>query len=267
VTTVDSARTGGRAVGRVATGRVGFGRVLRSEWIKFGTLRSNPVALGVVAVGLAVMGMLPAIAARADSGLAPEVAAQDVLASVSWLQLLVAIPAVVFLATEYTSGSAKVTFLAVPKRIPVLLAKQLAVAVPAALAGAVGAAAAIGGTAMLLDEPPTLWSASRAVIGTGLYLAAIAALAIAVAAIIRNAVGGVLTVAVLLTIAPMLVAMIPITWVQRFAAWMPTSAGQLVYLPDHPDSSLSWWGGYLVLLAWTAGATLVAGVLLRIRDV
>lgn len=248
-------------------GRVSFGRVLRSEWIKFVTLRANPSVFGAVVVGLAVMGTLPAIAARADSGLSAGVAAQDVLGSMSWVQLLVAIPAVVFLVSEYTSGSARVTFLAVPTRIPVLLGKQLAVAVPAAVAGVAGAGIAFGGNALLLDEAPEAWAAVRAVAGAGLYLAAIAGLSVAVAAIIRNLVGATLTVAVLLTVAPLMVTLIPIEWVQRTAAWLPTPAGQLVFLPDNPDASLSWWGGYLVLLAWTAGATTVAGAMLRARDV
>ncbi|WP_454151047.1 ABC transporter permease subunit [Microbacterium lacticum] len=182
------------------------------------------------------------------------------------MQLLVAIPAVVFLASEYTSGSARVTFLAVPTRIPVLLGKQLAVAVPAAVAGVAGAGIAFGGNA-LLDAHPEVWAAVRAVAGAGLYLAAIAALSVAVAAIIRSLVGATLTVAALLTVAPLIVTLIPIDWVQRTAAWLPTPAGQLVFLPDNPDASLSWWGGYLVLLAWTAGATFIAGVLLRARDV
>ena len=251
----------------VAAGRVSFGRVLRSEWIKLVTLRSNLPVFGAVEAGLAVMGMLPAIAALADSGLSAGVAAQDVLGSMSWVQLLVAVPAVVFLASEYTSGSARVTFLAVPTRIPVLLGKQLAVAAPAAVAGAVGAGIAFGGNAMLMDAPPALWVAVRAAVGAGLYLAAIAALSIAMAAVIRNLVGATLTVAVLLTVAPLMVTLIPIEWVQRTAAWLPTPAGQLVFLPDNPDAPLSWWGGYLVLLAWTAGATILAGALLRARDV
>lgn len=250
----------------LVAGRVSFGRVLHGEWIKFVTLGSNLPVFGAVVVGLAVMGMLPAIAARADSGLSVGVAAQDVLGSMSWVQLLVAIPAVAFLASEYTSGSARVTFLGVPTRIPVLLGKQIAVAVPAGLAAVAGAGIAFGGNA-LLDAPPDSWAAARAVMGAGLYLAAIAALSVAVAAIIRHVAGAMLTVAVLLTAAPFLVALIPIEWVQRTAAWLPTSAGQLVFLPDNPDAALSWWGGYLVLLAWTAGATIIAGVLLRARDV
>lgn len=251
----------------VPAGRVTFSRVLRGEWIKLVTLRSNLLVLAAVVVGLAVMGMLPAIAARADSGLSAGVAAQDVLGSMSWVQLLVAILAVVFLASEYTYGSSRVTFLAVPTRIPVLLAKQLAVAVPAGLAGAAGAGIAFIGNALLLDAPSAVEVASRSMIGSGLYLAAIAALSVAVAAIIRHLVGAMLTVAVLLTVAPFFVALIPIEWVQRTAAWLPTPAGQLVFLPDNPDTSLSWWGGYLVLLAWTAGTTIIAGVLLRTHDV
>jgi ABC-2 type transport system permease protein len=248
-------------------GRVSFGRVLRSEWIKYVTLRSNLPIFVAVVVGLGFMGMLPAFAASADSGLSAGVAAQDVLGSMSWVQLLVAIPAVVLFGSEYTSGSARVTFLAVPARIPVLLAKQLAVAMPAGAAGAVGGLIAFAGTALLLDVPPAVQVASRAVMGAGLYLAAIAALSVAVAAIIRDLVGAMLTVAALLTVAPFFVALVPISWVQRTAAWLPSSAGQLVFLPDNPDASLSWWGGYLVLLAWTAGATVIAGVLLRTRDV
>lgn len=250
-----------------SAGRVSFGRVLGSEWIKFVTLGSNLTVFGAVVVGLGAMGMLPAIAARADSGLSAGVAAQDVLGSMSWVQLLVAIPAVVFLASEYTSGSAQVTFLAVPTRIPVLLGKQLAVALPAGLAGAAGAGTAFVGNALLLEVPLAVEVASRAVLGAGLYLAAIAALSLAVAAIIRHLVGAMLTVAALLTVAPFFVTLIPIEWVQRTAALLPTPAGQLVFLPDNPNATLSWWGGYLVLLAWTAGATIIAGVLLRTRDV
>lgn len=251
----------------VAPGRVSFDRVLRSEWIKFVTLRSNLPALGAVAVGLAGMGMLPAIAARADSGYSAQVAGQDVLGSMSWLQLLVAIPAAVFLASEYTSGAAQVTFLAVPTRTPVLLGKQLAVAVPAAIAGAAGASLAFGGSAALLATHSDAGATGRAIVGAGLYLAAIAALSIAVAAIVRSLVGATLTVAALLTVAPLMVTLIPVEWVQQTAAWLPTPAGQLVFLPDNPDVFLSWWGGYLVLLAWTAATTIIAGVLLRFRDV
>lgn len=264
VSHVGSAQLGS---GRVSLGQVSFGRVLHSEWIKFVTLRSNLPVLGVAAVSLAAMGMLPAVAARADSGLAAEVATQDVLGSMSWVQLLVAIPAVVFFATEYSSGSARVTFLAVPARIPVLLAKQLAVAAPAALAGAAGAGIAFTGSALLLDTHPQAEVVARSIVGAGLYLAAIAALSIAVAAIIRHAVGATLTVATLLTVAPLMLTMIPIDWVRQSAAWLPTPAGQLVFLPDNPDASLPWWGGYLVLLTWTAGATIIAGLLLRARDV
>jgi hypothetical protein len=80
-------------------------------------------------------------------------------------------------------------------------------------------------------------------------------------------VGAMLTVAALLTVAPFVVAMIPAEWVQRTAGWLPAPAGQLVFLSDNTGTALSWWSGYLVLLAWTAAATIIAGVLLRTRDV
>jgi ABC-2 type transport system permease protein len=256
-----------------ALGQVTFVRVTRSEWIKFTTLRANlPLQIATI-VALAGMGLLPAIAmTSSDSGLSSTVASQDVLGSMPWVQLVVAIAGVAFIASEYTSGSAWVTFLAVPSRIPVLIAKQLVLAVPAGIAGVVGAAIAIGGTVLLLSDfshgaPFTIEIAAQFIGGAGLYLAAIAALSVALGAIIRNMVAGVLTTAGLLTIAPLAVGLIPVEWIQSTAPYFPAAAGQALLTIENPAAALTPWAGYMVLLAWTLTATIVAAILLRERDV
>lgn len=167
----------------MAAGRVSFGRVLRSDWIKFVTLRSNLPVFSAVVVGLAVMGMLPGgrrprRLGAVRGGRCPGRAGEHVVGATAGRGPR---SGVLRLGVHVWLGSARVTFLAVPTRIPVLLGKQLAIAVPAGIAGA---AIASGGNALLPDAPPDTWAAMRAVAGAGLYLAAIASLSVAVAAIL-----------------------------------------------------------------------------------
>jgi ABC-2 type transport system permease protein len=252
--------------------RVTFRRVAQSEWIKFTTLRSNLPLQAATLTTLAGMGLLPAIAATAtDSGLSADVASQDVLGSMSWVQLIVAITGVVFIASEYTSGLSTTTFLAVPTRVPVLIAKQLVVAMVAALAGIAGAAIAIVGTTLLrqdsFESRYTPGFAAQLIGGAGLYLAAIAALSIALGAIIRDLAAAILTTTGLLTIAPLAVGLVPVHWIQATAPYFPAAAGQALLTAGNPAAALTPWTGYVVLLAWTLGATIIAAILLRARDV
>jgi ABC-2 type transport system permease protein len=258
---------------RARPGQVTFGRVAQSEWIKFTTLRSNLPLQVVTVVALAGMGLLPAIAATSmAAGLSSAVAAQDVLGSMSWVQLIVAITGVVFVTSEYTSGSSLITYVAVPTRVPVLISKQLVVAATAAIAGVAGAAIAVGGTTLLIHDTslgsaisPEL--AARLIGGAGLYLAAIAALSVALGAIIRNLVAGILATTGLLTIAPHAVGLIPVQWIQATAPYFPAAAGQALLTAENPAAVLTPWDGYVVLLVWTVATTIVAGIVLRVRDV
>jgi ABC-2 type transport system permease protein len=258
---------------RVLPGQVTLGRVAQSEWIKFTTLRSTLPLHAATVAALAGMGLLPAIAATSmGSGLSSAVAAQDVLGSMSWVQLIVAISGVVFITSEYTSGSAQTTYVAVPTRVPVLLTKQLVVAMTAAIDGTAGAAIAIGGTTLLfrdssLGRPFTPELATQLIAGAGLYLAAIAALSVALGAVIRNLVAGILTTTGILTIAPLAVGLVPVQWIQATAPYFPATAGQALLTAENPAAVLTPWAGYVVLLAWTGATNIVAGILLRVRDV
>ncbi|MET4783643.1 hypothetical protein [Glaciihabitans sp. UYNi722] len=251
-----------------------FTRVIDSERIKFTTLRSNPVTLLIVFAAVAGLGLLTAVAAAGanDAAHRAGILPGDLLGNVSWIQIITAILGVLFIASEYTSGSARTTFLAVPTRVPVLLAKLLVLACAVFITGVAGAVAAVlGGTAILhqssielvLAPPITL----QLIVGAGLYLATTAILSLALGAIIRNVVGGILAAIGLLLVAPLLLGIVPVDWIHRAASFLPAPAGQLILAPENVGAALTPWGGYLVLLAWTVCATILAAILLVGRDV
>lgn len=240
-------------------------RVVRAEWTKFRTLPSNLITVTLTfatIVGLA--GVLLATIADGGTTLAPV----DLLAGVSWAQFLPAVLGVVAICSEWTAGTNRVTFLAVPARWPVLAGKVAVVGVVTFVAGTTGAAGALTlGAAAGVDVGADPALVIRIVSGTGLYLGTIAVLALGIGAIVRNLVGSILTALGFLWVAPFAAAMIPVPEVQELASYLPTSAGVLLITPDNPAVELTPWGGYAVLLAWAATALAGALLTLRARDV
>jgi ABC-2 type transport system permease protein len=240
-------------------------RATSAEWTKFRTLPSNlttatitfATILGLAAVFLAAM---------AEEGRLP--APIELLAGVSWAQFLPAVLGVVAICSEWTSGTSRVTFLAVPSRWPVLAGKVTVVGVVTFVAGAAGAAGAFAmGAATGIDVGADPAQVIRLVSGTGLYLGTIAVLALGIGAIVRNLVGSVLGVLGFLWIVPPVMVLIPVPEVQELAVYLPASAGVLLITPDNPAVDLTPWGGYAVLLAWTVAALAGAVLTLRARDV
>jgi ABC-2 type transport system permease protein len=187
---------------------------------------------------------------------------------VAWAQFVLAVLAVVMMCSEWASGTSKVTFLAVPNRWPVLAGKAAVVGVVGLVAGATGAATAFAlasATGTGLGAEPAF--AVRLVAGAGLYLGTIAVLALAIGAIVRDLAGSILAVVGFLWVTPFVTTMIPVPEVLELSLYLPTPAGLLLLAPDGSAAGLGPWGGYAVLLAWTAAALAGAVVALRARDV
>lgn len=248
-----------------ASSRLTVGRAARAEWIKFGTLISYPVtavaALSVIVVLAAVL-----VWARAGESAVPSTV--ELLTGVSWAQLLLPVLAVVFICSEWASGTSRVTFLAAPTRWPVLLGKAAVVGAVSFLVGVLGAAGALlVGAAGGVEVGHDVGLAVRLVAGAGVYLGALAVLALGVGAIVRNLIGGILTVIGFLWVLPLLVALIPSPEVQRLVAYLPTPAGGLLISAETPASQLTPWAGGAVLLAWAGAALVGAVIVLRARDI
>lgn len=240
-------------------------RVMRAEWVKFGTLVSNPLTMFVaflVIVGLAVL----LVWARGTESMTPTMV--ELLTGASWAQMLVAVLAAVFACSEWSSGTSQVTFLAAPSRWPVLIGKAVVMGVTAWGAGALGAggalvAGAIGGVDVA-GEPGL---AVRLVCGTGVYLAGIAILAVAIGVLVRNLVAGILAVIGFIWVLPLAITLVPWEPIQRVVPYLPSPAGGLLIAAEQPASELDPWGGGAVLLAWAVASLVAAAWVLRRRDV
>jgi ABC-2 type transport system permease protein len=104
-------------------------RVVRSEWTKFITLRSTLWSLGIgMLLTLAFPIIFAAVTGSHWAHMSPHERADrhplDIaLAGVNVAQLAIAVLGVLVITGEYSTGMIRSTFLAVPKRLPVLWAK------------------------------------------------------------------------------------------------------------------------------------------------
>ncbi|TQF04657.1 DUF1349 domain-containing protein [Kitasatospora acidiphila] len=200
--------------------------------------------------------------------------------------IVLTVVAVQFVTAEYRRGLLGTTLAAVPQRGRVLAGKSAVVAAVAFAVGAVASAVSIplgelrahAAHFSVLTVPVAV--ELRAVLGTGLLLAATAVLALALGTVLRRSATAI-TAVVVTTVLPYLLAfggMLPTgpaEWLLRFtpAAGFAVQQtlpryGQVlsVYAPSSGYFPLQPWAGLAVLGAWTALALAAATVLLRRRD-
>lgn len=108
-------------------GRPTLPRLLRSEWIKFRSLRSTWYTLAGAVAALLVIGIVIADnTGRHPAGLDPgDAVASGPLQGYHPAQLLVGVLGVLFVSGEFATGMIRSTLAAAPRRIPVLVAKAI----------------------------------------------------------------------------------------------------------------------------------------------
>ncbi len=253
--------------------RAGFTGAVNSEWIKFCGLISNKVLAGVTFVLIVANAVLMPWAyvlrdrgsVQSDYDPYPEM----VIDKTAYIGLILAILATLVITNEYRSGQIKTTLLATPTRTPVLAAKAVIVAGIGFVIGVVSAGIgyalapvilARGGYSYIL----TTSDAVRLVLGSGLYLAVLPILGLAVGVLVRSVVGSVLVVLALMLIVPY----VP----QIFSAagaiitqYFPLQAGSRLLTVIEPGS-LDPWAGFGILLFWTLIVVVMAGIAYHRRD-
>lgn len=261
----------GTAFGRPQQ-RVTLPRVMASEWIKFRSLRSSWFTL-LGAVGTMVLIGL-AIGYNTGSnwgGLAAEDRAPSAtLQGYLFAQLLVGVLGVLFVSGEYGTGMIRSTLAAVPRRVPVLVAKS-AVFGGIALVSMVATSFAtfLGGQAFLASygHSSSLDSgALQVILGTGVYLALIGLFGSALGWIVRSTAGGISVLVGILLVVPVVFLALPASWSDPIGKFLPSNAGQSFISSVQVPGQLSAWAGFATLIAWVAGSLLAAAVMLRRRD-
>jgi ABC-2 type transport system permease protein len=249
-------------------------RVIRSEWIKFWTLRSTWAVLSAAVLGMLVLALVIAYNTRhLTSNLqANDIAPSSTLQGYYLAQLLIGALGVLFVSGEYGTGMIRSTLVAVPRRLPVLWAKLVVfVTVTAASMIAVSFVAFVCAQALLshyrtgfsLSDPGVL----RVVIGTGIYLTLVGMIGGALGWIVRSTPGALVAYFAVVLVLPVLFGDALGNWGKEVAQFLPDQAGAS-FSTSIPESSyhLSPWVGLLVLVGWVAVALAVAAGVLRRRD-
>ncbi|GED08457.1 ABC transporter permease subunit [Cellulosimicrobium cellulans] len=264
-----------------------FARVVGSEWTKLTSLRSSWWAAGLTVAVSAALTYLSAQASSVDPGFDP-------MGSLTSGLLLAQVPPLVLgvlVGTgEHSTGTFRTTFVAVPRRWPVLAAQTVVTAAFALLTAvlAVGAAALAlvpSAQARGIDLDLASDGTPRVLGGMVLLLVATALLGLALGALLRRPVPA-------LTVAVLVVLVLPVALVlaadlasdplaasadvppaqaavNTAVTFLPAGAGSLLTTegPVEGAPDLGAWGGGIVLAAWVAVPLALAALRLRTRDV
>ena len=256
------------------TGKVTQARVLLSEWTKLRSLRSTRWSLGVavlLATGLPMLVALIRTSHQPRDGHGPsplEIAAVGVNIS----QLAIAVLGVLVITGEYSTGMIRASFAAVPKRLPVLWAKLGVYAVVSFVLMLPCVVIAFFGSQAILDRKDMLQisfshpGVARTIIGGAIYLMMIGIFAMALGAIVRNTAGGISAFAAIFFVIPPLLNILPSSWNNAIAPWIPDSAARAIFQLTHDSHSLAPGPGFLLFAGYCALAIAIAAVLLVRRD-
>ena len=271
-TTVLDAPTAGAALPEP---RVTQRRVVRSEWIKFRSVRSNLIGIGAAGAAMVLFGVLFSSLADSGTDTGPTPAGADpvtyAFSGINLAQLVIGVLAAVLVTSEYTSGMIRSTYAAVVTRLPVLWGKTIVAAgVTGVVMTVAGLAAFLTGTAVYsgTEAVPSIGDPGviRAVLGVGVYAAAIAVMGVALGFLLRRTAAAIGTLVASIMVAPVLAGLLPGETGSTIASLLPSNAGRAVMsVADDPDL-LSPGAGLAVLLAWVVVAVGAAAWSVRRRD-
>ena len=258
---------------RVTTRPVSLALAVRSEWIKFGTLRSTVAVLAVAIVAMPGIGLIVAYNTR---HLSPNLQPDDLVVSSTLQgyylgQLLIGALGVLFVTGEYSTGMIRSTLAAVPRRLPVLWAKAIVFVTITAVAMIVSSLVAFLAAQALIGHYRTGFSlgdpgALRVVIGTGVYLTLLGLIGAELGWIIRSTPGALVGYIAIILVIPVLFGNVLGTWGKNIAHYLPSEAGGSFVRSIREPGALSPWVGLAVLAGWAALGLIVAAVQLVRRD-
>ena len=254
--------------------------LLAAEWIKLWSLRSTvPTLAGsaLVVVGINVSGAVsdygnyPGYSAQIKSMFVPFWAIRDAFSIGACMVLMLAAAAIgaVTVLSEYSTGQIRTTFVAVPARTPVLVAKTVVVGVVMLGYGAIVAGTSFAVTQAILSgrdiglslSYPGVW---RVIVASALMAPVSALIGIGVGALIRHTATAIASLSFLLLLVPFLLderspAAATVLHGLPRAAWE-----RLVQLGDPLSTATPYpatvTGSWLTYAAWPIVALLIAAV-------
>jgi ABC-type transport system involved in multi-copper enzyme maturation permease subunit len=253
--------------------------VIRSEWIKLWSLRSTRWSLGLGLLGL----LLGIVVAGFDMSRWYHLPLDTRLhyksvdtALIGWhlSELAIGVLGVLVITGEYTTGMIRSTFMAVPRRLPVLWAKVgvfavvvLVLSIPMTFVGFFGASAVLA--QHHVDPSLSTPHALRAVIAVPVFLAVLAVFTVSLGALIRNSAGGIAAFAGIIFVLPGLVGVLSTSLRNSINPYLPSNAASAFFTatPDPSDHFLRPWVGFAVFCGYALVLLAAAALQLIRRDV
>ena len=258
-----------------AAKRPTFGNALHTEWIKVRSLRSTWYTLaGLVVAVLGITGLnMGSIGAEYDPA---DKASWDPtnlsLTAYIVAQLIIGVLGILVVTSEYATGLMQTTLTATPRRDRLLAAKVVVAVAIAAVAGMVLMFAAFFlGQALLAGQDVPYASLGdsgvlAALVGGGIYLAAIALLSIGLGTIMRATAGALATLVGIVFLVPALSGLLP-SWMQGVVDFWPSAGAAAIFEtvpnPDYPHPWVNLGG----MCLGVAAVLVAAFVVFRRRDV
>jgi ABC-2 type transport system permease protein len=259
-----------------------FSGIARSEWTKLTSVRSTVwslLATIVLTIGIGVLATATVAARWQHLSLAFQLSFDPVRQSLTGIlfgQLCLGVLGVLVVSAEYGTGTIRATLTAAPKRTHVLWAKVAVFGLLALVISELLTFATffigqfiLNGSAphATLGQPGVL----RAVVGGGLYLTALAMLALGLASIIRHTAGAISAYVGILLIVPLILQALPTSIVNAVGKYVPANIGATVTSTSGVASfeghnAFPAWGGLAVLSGYAALSLAVGAWLLVRRD-
>ena len=271
---------------------LGFGRLVRSEWIKFRSIRSTwwcYAILVALTIGLgALIGVsAPVMGLPEGADVTQEIANRQIVllstSSVGFTVLVAAVLGVLIITGEYGTGQVRSTFTADPGRTGAVLAKAVVLAVATFVVSAV--ATWIGvvlvsvfqaekGVHADLADP----SVFMPILGSSVFVTGIALLAFGIGLLVRSSAGGIAIVLGVLLVLPIVLQLVASRvdqqWLLDVSRFLPDQAGSQLYAyessGDQPAAEgvvLNGWAGGGILAAWVVAIGVIALATVKKRDV
>lgn len=248
-----------------------FGRILRSELLKLTTVPSTVISFGILALTIIAIGpvaMLLFLNVSDGSGAPFPIGIVAALGS-GFAQLVAGVLGVLAITGEHATGSIRSSLAAVPRRVPFLAAKAVAVTGSVFVATLVSLAVSFAITLMVYlgfeGSLPDGVVADAVVplVGTAVATALLALFALGIGAMLRMSAGAITIVVAVLLVLPALIA-IPIEWVQDVMQYQPGILASTLGMAAEANGE--WWRTLGLLAAWAIAAVAGGLAVLTRRD-
>lgn len=250
---------------------------IKSEWIKFRTVRSTILGVIVTFVLTIGLGALITWAVRGHySQMNPlrKITFDPVSTSLGgtlFAQFAVGVIGTLFITSEYSSGAIRTSLTAVPRRSRLALSKLVVLVVSMFVVSEIAVFITFQlGQSIFSGVVPTAslgtGSVLLAVVLAGIYLTLLSVLGFGLGLILRQSAACISVFTSILLILPIVMFLLPQSWQTSFSKYEPSALGQSMMSPTMTANSFSAGPASAILIAYVVVVVGAGMMLLQHRD-